>query len=224
MRRGPDFAEDYAAHPYWWDGCPPDDGAGDSLPKEADIVIVGSGYTGLHAALVTARAGRATVVVDAETPGWGCSTRNGGQMSTSVKPDFSALAKRHGETLATDILREGQASLDFTRDFIATEGIDAEFRAVGRFHGAHHQKALARLEQSLSAPNPGFRSDAYMVSNMNLAEEIGTTAYPGGAVFPHHASIDPAKYHAGLLALCRAAGVGGGPHPPPPPHQPTLAG
>ena len=46
-------------------------------------MIVGSGYTGINAAIETARGGRQTLVLDAEEPGWGCSTRNGGQISTS---------------------------------------------------------------------------------------------------------------------------------------------
>lgn len=207
MTRGMDFAPDYIARPYWWDGSPPEEGPGDPLPKEADIVVVGSGYTGLHAALVTARAGLSTIVIEAGTPGWGCSTRNGGQLSTSLKPSFAALSARYGEELATAILREGQASLDFTRDFIKAESVDADLRLVGRFHGAHHPRALRRLERSVAALNPAFATDAYMVGRDRMATELGTEAYLGGAVYPHHAAIDPGKYHAGLLGLCRAAGV-----------------
>lgn len=207
MDRGSDFAKDYDVRPYWWDVSPPDFASCDALPTAADVAVVGSGYTGLHAALVTARAGLSTVVIEAETPGWGCSTRNGGQVSTSVKPSFGALSARYGPERATGILREGQASLDFTRRFIQAEGIDADFRPVGRFHGAHHPRALRRLERSILAPNPAFETAAYMVASDAVAAELGTGAYIGGAVFPHHASMHPGKYHAGLLRLCHAAGV-----------------
>ncbi len=207
MARGADFADDYIARPYWWDGTPPEDDPDTTLPSEADVAVIGAGYTGLHAALVTARAGLSTVVIEAETPGFGCSTRNGGQMSTSIKPSFAKLAARYGNDLATRILKEGQASYDFTRDFIAGEGIDAEFRTVGRFHGAHHPRALKHLENAIAAPNPAFDSGAYMVAQDEMSGELGTDAYLGGAVFPYHASIEPAKYHAGLLRLCRDAGI-----------------
>ena len=206
------FTRDYGTAPYWWDATPPDKSEVGTLPSEADVVVVGSGYTGLHAALQTARAGRATVVLEADAPGWGCSTRNGGQISTSVKPSFSKLAARYGADTATAILREGQASLDFTASFIADEAIDAEFRIVGRFHGAHLAKSFDRLAREIAVPNPAFQSGAYMVSRDLMASELGTEAYFGGAVFPRHASIDPAKYHAGLLRLCRAAGVQVIPH------------
>ena len=81
------------------------------LPSRADVVIVGSGYTGLNAALECARGGRETVVLEAGTPGFGCSTRNGGQISTSIKPSLAALAAKHGAERAKAIRDEGKTAL-----------------------------------------------------------------------------------------------------------------
>ncbi|MDE0208734.1 MAG: FAD-dependent oxidoreductase, partial [Boseongicola sp.] len=47
------------------------------LPPSIDVAVVGSGYTGLNSAVVTARGGRSTLVLDAYDAGFGCSTRNG---------------------------------------------------------------------------------------------------------------------------------------------------
>ncbi|MEP6701895.1 MAG: FAD-dependent oxidoreductase, partial [Betaproteobacteria bacterium] len=82
------FTPDCRFAPYWWERTPRPEIAVTALPSKVDVLVVGSGYTGLHAALQTARAGRSTVVVDAGDAGWGCSTRNGGQISTSIKPGF----------------------------------------------------------------------------------------------------------------------------------------
>ena len=46
---------------------------------EADLAIVGGGFTGLSAALHAAEAGLSAVVLEAESPGWGASGRKGGQ-------------------------------------------------------------------------------------------------------------------------------------------------
>ncbi len=48
------------------------------LPKQSDFVIVGGGYTGLSAGLTIARQGKSVVVLDSSKPGFGASTRNGG--------------------------------------------------------------------------------------------------------------------------------------------------
>src|SRR6185312_7307818 len=131
------FAENAKLTPYWWDHVPRPVLPDAALPATADVVVIGSGYTGLSAALQTARGGRDTLVLDAEDAGWGCSTRNGGQISTSVKPGYDELARRHGAARAFQIVKEGQNSLAWATNFVAREKIDCDFRIVGRFHAAH---------------------------------------------------------------------------------------
>lgn len=202
------FSPDFKPLPYWWDASPqPSDDAA-ALPASADVLVIGAGYTGLHAALETARAGLSTVVIDAEAAGWGCSTRNGGQISTSVKPSFAALAERYGEALAIGLLKEGQASLDHVSDFVRDEAIDCDFAVVGRFHGAHTPRHFDRLARDCEIRHPGFETGAYMVPRDAQQAELGTQAYHGGAVFPRHASLDPGKYHAGLLRVVKSSGAG----------------
>lgn len=201
------FTADFKPAPYWWDDSPQQRGAETALPGEADIVVIGAGYTGLHAAIETARAGRATLVIDAEAAGWGCSTRNGGQVSTSVKPSFAALKKRYGDALAVAILKEGQASLDHVSNIIRDERIACDFAVTGRFHGAHTARQYEKLARDCDTRHPGFETGAYMVGRGQQHTELGTDAYFGGAVFPRHASLDPGKYHAGLLDVARRAGV-----------------
>ena len=70
--------------PYWWQDQPQYNNS-DDVPKKADIVIVGAGYTGLSAAFTLSQAGRSVVVLDAETIGFGASTRNGGMLGSGHK-------------------------------------------------------------------------------------------------------------------------------------------
>ncbi len=65
--------EDFKLQPFWWDHTPRPEIGAVALPDDTEVLVVGSGYTGLHCALQTASAGRATTVVDAEAAGWGCS-------------------------------------------------------------------------------------------------------------------------------------------------------
>lgn len=191
--------------PWWWERVPRPVLPAAPIPRECDVAIVGSGYTGLHAALVTARAGRHTLVFDAEDAGFGCSTRNGGQISTSVKPSFAALAKRHGEKRAFEIMKEGQRSLAFVGDFVRNEAIDCDFGVVGRFHAAHNPAQYEALAKSVSAQPRGLEVPAHIVPRAEQRSEIDTDAYHGGVVYEAHASIDPARYHQGLLERVTAA-------------------
>ncbi len=201
------FAPGFKARPYWWDDVPPPDIPVTDLPQKADVVVVGSGYTGLNAALQTARGGRETVVIDAEAAGFGCSTRNGGQISTSIKPGFDVLAKRHGPERAFDILKEGQNSLAWIGKFVAEENIDCDFSVVGRFHAAHKPTQYDVLARALTNQRPGLEIKGHMVSRADQRSEIGSDAYYGGAVYSQHASIHPARYHNGLLQRVKAAGA-----------------
>ena len=189
--------------PYWWDRTPPEPAAAVDLPGRADVVVVGSGYTGLSAGLRLARAGREVVVLEAETAGWGCSSRNGGQISTSIKPEEDDLARRHGADVARDVVAEGRAALAWIGDFVREEGIDCDFRVPGRFHAAHSRAAYERLARSID----DRAGEAWAVPRADQHREIGTDAYCGGVVYSSHASVDPARLHRGLLDRARAAGV-----------------
>jgi glycine/D-amino acid oxidase-like deaminating enzyme len=201
------FMPDAKAVPYWWDALPAPGQSTAGLPAEADVLVIGSGYTGLHAALATARGGRSTVVIDSEAAGFGCSTRNGGQVSTSIKPSFAELSRRYGREHAADIVREGQRSLAWLGEFVAAERIACDFHLAGRFHAAHSPRQWELLVRQADEQPPDLAVPMRLVPREAQREEIGTDAYFGGAVFPLHAALDPALYHRGLLDRARTAGA-----------------
>ncbi|QIE47126.1 FAD-binding oxidoreductase [Pseudohalocynthiibacter aestuariivivens] len=201
------FTDDFKDQPYWWDAAAPEDARSSELPKTVDVLVIGSGYTGLHAALRTARAGRSTLVLEAEALGHGASSRNGGQVSTSIKPDFAALKRRYGEDTARGIIHDAQASLNYFQDFIAEEGIDCHLRVPGRFHGAHTAGQYDKLAAYVASMGDGIDTEAFMVPRADQHAELGTDAYYGGIVFPKHASVHPALYHKGLRDVVRKAGA-----------------
>ncbi len=204
--------DDFKAAPYWWDRTPrPDLGAPD-LPREVDVAVIGSGYTGLCAAIQMARGGRSVLVLDAEDAGWGCSSRNGGQISTSIKPDYDELARKHGAEAAFNIIKEGHNSLAFMKEFVAAEGIDCDFIVPGRFHAAHNASEYDALAEAIKSAPKGLEVPAHMVPRAEQRNDLGTDVYHGGVVMEAHASLDPGRYHQGLLERALVAGAMVVPH------------
>ena len=201
------FAENYKNTPYWWDKTPRPTIKEINLPKETDILVIGSGYTGLCTAIQTSRNGLETVVLDAQDAGWGGSSRNGGQVSPSIKPSFQELSDKYGEETASELLKEGYNALKWIGDFIQEENIDCDFRQVGRYHGAHSLTQFKNLEKIINEQPECLKADVNIISKSEQNTEIGSNFYHGGIVNQNHASLDPAKFHQGLLARALSSGV-----------------
>jgi glycine/D-amino acid oxidase-like deaminating enzyme len=201
------FAPDYKSEPYWWLASPRPQLAAVPMPAKCDVAIVGSGYTGLAAALELARGGRQAVVFDAEDAGWGCSSRNGGQVSSSIKPSFDALKATHGAETALRVRREGLNALDWIDDFIRRERIDCDFGRVGRYHAAHHAAAFGALVREVKTQPKGVEVECHVVPPSAQRGELGSDLYHGGVVYPAHASLHPGKFHQGLLDRALQAGA-----------------
>ena len=201
------FAPGFKPEPYWWDRTPRPESAVRDLPPLVDVAVVGSGYTGLNAAIVTARGGRSTLVFDSKDAGFGCSSRNGGQVSASIKPSLAELTKKYGAQTAFAVLKEGQNALSWIGSFIETEGLDCDFGVPGRFHAAHSSGAFNRLVRQVTNQPRGLEAPYRIVNRGDQRSELGTDRYHGGIVFENHASLDPARYHRALQDLAAAAGA-----------------
>jgi glycine/D-amino acid oxidase-like deaminating enzyme len=201
------YAADFRATPLWWDEVSRPELPPLELPQQVEVLVIGSGYTGLAAALQTARGGRSTLVVDAEEAGWGCSTRNGGQVSPAFKRGLEDLERVHGRAGALAMLAEGHRAVEFLDEFIATERIDCDWHRGGHFIGAHNPRQYERLARSLESLPPELGEGACVVPRAEQHTEIETDAYHGGVVYPGHGALHPAAYHAGLLSRVTGAGA-----------------
>src|SRR6201987_1065213 len=78
-------------------------------PESVDVAVIGEGFTGLSAARTLAKRGATVAVLEAETIGWGASSRNGGMVLTGLKLGVNQLISRYGRERAQ---RMYAASLD----------------------------------------------------------------------------------------------------------------
>ncbi len=182
------------------------DRSGRPLPDAADVVVIGGGYTGINAARELARRGVAVTVLEAETLGFGGSTRNGGIVHAGYKWGPHELVERYGADTGRALYRETLDGYETVKRLIAEELIDCDFREVGHLELAYAPSHLAGLERErVTLADVGV--EASMVARDRLSEEIGSEAYFGALVVPSSGLLHPGRYFAGLAAAADRAGA-----------------
>ena len=172
----------------------------DDLPQNVDVLIVGSGYTGLSAALTLARAGREVLIVERESVGWGASSRNQGHIASNFKRGLSRLSAAYGRTRPIRIFREGQAAVEFCKDLIEREAIDCRLEKRGRLQLAWspaHYEALAQETRERIALTS---LEADVLSRDEIEAQVVSEQYHGGVLIHQEASLHGALFHLALLA------------------------
>ena len=202
------YTPSFKERPYWHEGVDlrvktP----GVDLPRSADVVVIGGGYTGLSAATAAAAHGRSVVVLELNTLGSGCSGLNGGQVSTSLKPGFSRLSARFDSGRALAMHQEGINALERLRTLVADGNLECDWQPVGRFIGAHSRRHFDRLLKLREVQQRELNIPSEVILRENQDREIGTTFYHGGLLYPRHAAVHPAKLLRELYRLAREAGV-----------------
>jgi hypothetical protein len=201
------YAEDYAPTTVWALDATLPAGCASPLPAVADVVIVGAGYTGLSAARETAAAGRSTVVLDAGPIGGGCSSRNGGQVAFSIKPDYQTLERRYGAMRAAALYEEGAAAVGALDELVRHEGLACDWRESGCFIGAHTPRQYGALQRLADEHRRRLSAPVEVVSRARQHAEIDTDFYHGGAVFPADYSVHPIKLLNALHARAVSKGA-----------------
>jgi glycine/D-amino acid oxidase-like deaminating enzyme len=153
-----------------------------------------------------ARGGRKVVVLDAGDVGHGCSTRNGGQVSSQIRPDLKNLTEKYGPDGAMRILRTGLEAHRYLRTFVHEEGLACDYSVCGHFIGAHRKDRLAGLE-SFAKLQRNIGTEAEMISEERVGEFIASRHFRGGLHLPDWASVHPGRLLAELVRLVLAEGV-----------------
>jgi glycine/D-amino acid oxidase-like deaminating enzyme len=207
MPTTPRLNRDYERRPYWHSTMPAlIDRRGRSLPDAVDAVVIGGGYTGVAAARKLALQGATTVLLEANTLGWGASTRNGGIAHPGFKWGPETMVKRYGRDLARELYLESAQATDLLAGIVRDQGIDAELRYNGylelawaKSHAEHFPAEVASLAE--------LGVTARAIPRDELAAEIGTTAYHGGLAIDAGGLLHPAKWFVALVGLAERAGA-----------------
>lgn len=208
------FAASFKEEPYWWEAVPRPQWPEAPLPKTADVVVIGSGYAGLNCAIETARGGRDTVVLEASDPGHGASTRLAGYIGRFMHFSYQKLERKFGPERAKRMWEESGHAQRVLLERIEQEQMEVGKLWRGRFTGAcsaQHYEDLARNAEYIAKRVP-FKFE--MCPKSEQRKEIGTDFWHGGMILVEHGTLNPAKYHQGLLDAARRSGAAILPHTP----------
>lgn len=174
--------------------------------KDVEVAVVGGGYTGLSAALHLSEAGRSVAVLEARTPGWGASGRNGGQVNPGLKDSPDVIEASFGPDFGRRMVRMSGEAGQLVFSLIRKHGISCDAQPVGWIRAAHN---LAAFEDLRATADQWQSRDVPMqvLSAEEIARMIGTDVYAGGVLDPRGGNLHPLNYALGLANAATGAGA-----------------
>ena len=208
--RTPGHGRDYA--PTYWvgtAGTPPADDGPIRSDVDADVVVVGSGFTGLSTALHLAREhGIRATVLEANQTVWGCTSRNGGQgQNASGRLYRSQWIERWGKPTALRLDAEIREGFETFKSLVQ-EFPECEPQPGGHLYIAHREKKMAFLHHEAKVMRDVFGYDTRMLSAQEVREQYVNDAETYGALHePDGIGVHPLKLAFGYLRKARELGV-----------------
>lgn len=178
---------------------------------EADVCVVGGGYTGLWTAYELRRADPSleVVVLEREVAGFGASGRNGGWVLGVVSGSRAGWTERGGRDGALALERAIHATVDEVGAVVEAEGIDCDFVKGGTLVSAQSDLELERL-RAQHAEDLEFglgEEDSVLLDAAALAERVRVQRGVGGLFSPHCGRVQPAKLVRGLAEVAERRGA-----------------
>ncbi|MDO6965320.1 NAD(P)/FAD-dependent oxidoreductase [Rhizobium alvei] len=173
---------------------------------EADICIIGAGFTGISAALELAEKGFSVVVLESERIGFGASGRNGGQIVNGYSRDFETIERRFGPETARKLALMSREGGDIIRERARKHAIDCDVRDGG-FFAAFTPKQMREFETVKASCESYGISGMEMVSKSDLGRYVSSQRYVGGMIDTRGGHIHPLNLVLGEARAAEALGA-----------------
>lgn len=174
---------------------------------QADVLVIGGGFTGLSAALHAAEAGKHAVVLEASELGRGASGRNNGQViPTLTRPDPADLVARFGGEAGERFVGLIRDSASTLFDLVRRLGIDCAAEQTGWVQPVHSPGRI-KIAERRAAQWGRYGADVELLDRAAVSALLGTDAYYGGWMNRTGGHINPLALVRGLTAKAVEAGA-----------------
>jgi glycine/D-amino acid oxidase-like deaminating enzyme len=201
----PKYLRPVVALSYWHDSLEPGDSLEPRPPltanTDADVAVIGAGFTGLWTAhsLLKADPSIRVVVLERETAGFGASGRNGGWCVGDYGGPEQAVAKAGGPAAVEAMAREMHRAVDDVGMVVADADIDCGYYKGGALYIAVNDGQLRRVRKHHAELVAHGLGDAWtLLGEREAAAIVHATGIRGGLITPHAAAVHPARLARGL--------------------------
>ena len=176
---------------------------------QADVAIIGAGYTGLSAAHHIAKSGLRPIVLEANRPGWGASGRNGGVITAKFRQSFRGIDAAHGRAMARRMYEIAHESIEILEELVSEFGISsARLTRSGQVKAAHNHATLrAAIGEAEWMKREMGDADVRILDANQVCDETGSRAFVGGVLNPGSGGIHPLNYLHGLAEGLAQRGI-----------------
>jgi glycine/D-amino acid oxidase-like deaminating enzyme len=172
----------------------------------AEVAVIGGGFTGLSTALHLAERGISVALLEAESPGWGASGRNGGQVIPGLKHDPDELEALFGKERGARLISMAGGAADLVFALIDKHAIACAAQRTGWIQGAHDAAGLKTAHRRAADwASRGAAVEA--LDQTRIAELLGSEAYLGGLLDRRGGGLHPLNYALGLADAAIRAGA-----------------
>ncbi len=172
---------------------------------QADVCIIGAGYTGLSAGLFLAEAGFRVIVLEAAQVGWGASGRNGGQIVHSYSRDMDVIEARHGAKAATALGSMAFEGARIIRERVSRYGIQCDLKDGG-IYAAKTARKVSELEHHKALWERYGNDQLELLDREGVRRHIGSDAYEGILVDRSGGHLHPLNLALGEAAALESLG------------------
>jgi hypothetical protein len=159
-----------ARAPSLWLDPPPDTGPPLEGAVEADVVVIGAGYTGLWTALALRERGADVVVLERDYAGFGASGRNAGHLTPTIGKDLPTLLRLYGPERGGALVRFAETAVEHVETAISERGIDCDYAPAGNVLAGVHPGQRPGLEKAAEAARRLGGAAMRMLDQTELAE------------------------------------------------------